>query len=306
MLRSGKMTGIVLLVSVYLFMGVPQAQSSKELTVEEAYPGLATGVLRSARVAPMKSGVLVLVNGKEIRESTLEEALDKAEPQIRDELRRNLFFLLEQEVMKEIILQKARASGIRMDGISDEEAMQSYFSRIVEGVTVDQGEIKAFYEENREMVGGIPLDQVKENIEQFLLQKKKQDAVQDFIRNIGADVEIRINGEWVKPQFAAAKDNPVDKARMSGKPTLVEFGATGCVPCDMMQPILDKLQKNYSDRLNVVFVHVGENPIAGARFGIRSIPVQVFFDQKGEEVFRHTGFFAEAEVMKQLEKMGVK
>jgi thiol-disulfide isomerase/thioredoxin len=295
-----------LFVSICFFMGVPQAQSSKELTVEEAYPGLANGVLRSARVAPMKSGVLVLVNGKEIRESTLKEALDQAEPQIRDELRRNLFFLLEQEVMKEIILQKARASGIQMEGISDEEAIQTYFSRIVEGVTVDPGEIKAFYEENREMVGGIPLDQVKENIEQFLLQKKRQDAVQDFIGNIGADVEIRINGEWVKPQVAAAKDNPVDQARMSGKPTLVEFGATGCVPCDMMQPILDKLQKNHSDRLNVVFVHVGENPIAGARFGIRSIPVQVFFDQKGEEVFRHTGFFAEAEVMKQLEKMGVK
>ncbi|MFP4349853.1 MAG: thioredoxin family protein, partial [Desulfococcaceae bacterium] len=55
----------------------------------------------------------------------------------------------------------------------------------------------------------------------------------------------------------------------------------------------------------LVFVHVRENPFLGARFGIRSIPVQVFYDKNGKEVFRHTGFLAEAEVMKQIEKMEV-
>ena len=97
----------------------------------------------------------------------------------------------------------------------------------------------------------------------------------------------------------------MDRARMSGKPTMAEFGASGCVPCDMMQPILDNLRKKFPDRLNVVFVHVREDPIMGARFGIRSIPVQVFFDNKGKEVFRHAGFYPEKEVLKQLGKMGV-
>jgi thioredoxin 1 len=92
---------------------------------------------------------------------------------------------------------------------------------------------------------------------------------------------------------------------MSGKPTMVEFGATGCVPCDMMQPILDNLRKDYPDQLNVVFVHVGEEQVLAARFGIRSIPVQVFFDAQGKEVFRHVGFFAQTEVTKQLSQMGV-
>lgn len=116
---------------------------------------------------------------------------------------------------------------------------------------------------------------------------------------------VYVNGEWVKSQYAFARDNPVDKARTSGRPTLIEFGASGCVPCDMMQPILDKLRKNYAERLNVVFVHVGEEKILAARFGIRAIPVQVFFDRQGKEVFRHEGFFAEAEVNKVLAKMGV-
>jgi thiol-disulfide isomerase/thioredoxin len=117
---------------------------------------------------------------------------------------------------------------------------------------------------------------------------------------------MQVNSEWVKTQYALARDNPVDRARTSGKPSLIEFGASGCVPCDMMQPILDKLRKTHAERLNVVFVHVGQEKVLAARFAIRSIPVQVFYDPNGNEVFRHEGFFAEAEVNKILAKIGVK
>ncbi len=139
----------------------------------------------------------------------------------------------------------------------------------------------------------------------MLLQNKQEEAVQNYIAALQKRLVVYVNGEWVKSQFALARDNPVDKARTSGRPTLIEFGASGCVPCDMMQPILDKLRETHSERLNVVFVHVGEEKILAARFGIRAIPVQVFFDRQGKEVFRHEGFFAEAEVNKVLAKMGV-
>jgi thioredoxin 1 len=65
------------------------------------------------------------------------------------------------------------------------------------------------------------------------------------------------------------------------------------------------LRKNFPDVLNVEFVHVREEQIMAGRFGIQSIPVQVFFDKTGKEVFRHIGFFAEKEVLEQLNKMGV-
>lgn len=58
--------------------------------------------------------------------------------------------------------------------------------------------------------------------------------------------------------------------------------------------------------MNVVFIHVGEEQVLAARYGIRSIPVQAFFDAQGREVFRHAGFFAQDEVDKQLAAMGVK
>ncbi len=134
---------------------------------------------------------------------------------------------------------------------------------------------------------------------------KSLEIIDAHIANLGKEAHVRLNRDWVKKQAQLAMDNPVDQARKSGKPSMVEFGSTGCVPCDMMQPILEKLRKKYPDKLNVVFVHVGENQMLGARFGIRVIPVQVFYDAKGKEVFRHQGFYAEAEVLKQIKKLGV-
>jgi thioredoxin 1 len=42
------------------------------------------------------------------------------------------------------------------------------------------------------------------------------------------------------------------------------------------------------------------------RFGIRAIPTQVFFNEKGKEVYRHVGFMSEEDIAAQLEKMGVR
>jgi hypothetical protein len=63
--------------------------------------------------------------------------------------------------------------------------------------------------------------------------------------------------------------------------------------------------KDYPEKLNVVFIHVGGVQVLAARYGIRPIPVQVFFDAEGREVFRHVGFFAQDDVNRQLAQMGV-
>ena len=57
---------------------------------------------------------------------------------------------------------------------------------------------------------------------------------------------------------------------------------------------------------NVLFVHVREQEILAARYGISSIPVQVFFDKAGKEVFRHVGFFPQEDVERKLKEMGVR
>lgn len=299
--------GWVPLLSAVLFLSnplAPNAVAESAPTVQDAYPGLATGVLQRAVLEEMEKEILLKGDGIEIKASFTEKTFGRVTPEIQKQLEKNMFFLLEQEGTQALIKRDAEAMGISMDS-EEEKGFQAYVDRLTKGLTVTENEARAFYDGNKEMMGGMPFDQVKASIEPFLLQQKKQEIVDAHIADLGKTAHVRLNRDWVKRQADLALDNPVDKARRSGKPSMIEFGSTGCVPCDMMQPILEKLKKKFPDKLNVVFVHVGEDQMLGARFGIRMIPVQVFYDAQGKEVFRHKGFFKEEDVLKQLKKMGV-
>jgi thioredoxin 1 len=233
------------------------------------------------------------------------QALEKQDPRLQDQLKSNLIFLTEQEILTLILEDEVKKSGMADGSAVTREQVAAFLQSKVGDQTVSDKEAKTFYDENKEMVGGMPFDQVEDSIKKFLLENKQQAAVRTYIHDLGQRHQIRINEKWLDVQYKRMTDNPVDKARLSGKPTMVEFGADGCVPCDMMQPILDKLKKKFPDTLNIVFLHVRENQVLAGRYGIQSIPVQAFFDANGQEVFRHTGFYPEEAVTKQLKKMGV-
>jgi len=96
------------------------------------------------------------------------------------------------------------------------------------------------------------------------------------------------------------KDVPV-----KGMVTMIDLGATSCIPCKMMAPILKKLKKAYKGNAAIIFIDVWKHRDQSKRFGIRVIPTQIFFDKKGKEVYRHKGFMSEKAIVEQLKKMGV-
>ena len=101
--------------------------------------------------------------------------------------------------------------------------------------------------------------------------------------------------------FAASADVPV-----KGMVTMVDLGARACIPCKMMAPILEKLEKVYAGRAAVVFFDVWKDQAPAKRFGIRTIPTQIFFDKDGREVYRHEGMLSEEEIVRRFQEMGVK
>jgi thioredoxin 1 len=92
---------------------------------------------------------------------------------------------------------------------------------------------------------------------------------------------------------------------VKGRVTMIDLGAKKCIPCKMMAPILAKLEKAYKGIADIVFIDVWENKQPAQRFKIRAIPTQIFFNEQGEEVFRHVGFFDEKSIVAQMTKMGV-
>ena len=93
----------------------------------------------------------------------------------------------------------------------------------------------------------------------------------------------------------------------SVKVTFIELGSVNCVPCKMMQPVMDKLEENYPEDLRVVFYDVWtkEEEIYAREYGIRAIPTQVFLDENGEEFYRHEGFFPYEQIVEVIRRRGV-
>ena len=62
-----------------------------------------------------------------------------------------------------------------------------------------------------------------------------------------------------------------------GQPVLVDFWASWCPPCKMMDPIIDKLQAEYDGRARVAKVNIDRNPGLAAEYGIQGVPTFIVF-----------------------------
>jgi thioredoxin 1 len=90
-----------------------------------------------------------------------------------------------------------------------------------------------------------------------------------------------------------------------GRVAMIDLGAEECLPCKMMAPILKDLKQAYDGRADIIFIDVWKNRQEAQKYGIRAIPTQIFFNEKGEEVFRHTGFMDRNTIVKHLSRLGV-
>lgn len=97
-----------------------------------------------------------------------------------------------------------------------------------------------------------------------------------------------------------------DKKEPSPLPKLVDLGASKCIPCKKMAPILEELKKEYAGVFDVEFIDVWqkENSKKAEDYKIESIPTQVFLDPKGKELRRHVGFFSKEEILAKWKELG--
>lgn len=104
------------------------------------------------------------------------------------------------------------------------------------------------------------------------------------------------------PAAAVATAKPEVTAKL---PKLLDLGATKCIPCKKMAPILDALKADFAGRLEVEFIDVWVNPKAAEPYDIGQIPTQIFYDAAGKEQFRHVGFFSREDILAKWKELGV-
>jgi thioredoxin 1 len=89
------------------------------------------------------------------------------------------------------------------------------------------------------------------------------------------------------------------------KATFIELGADKCVPCKMMQPIMEELRADYPETLKVVFHDVWKDPKMADKYGIQGIPTQILLDGDGKEIFRHSGFWPKDDIVAKFQELGI-
>ena len=72
-------------------------------------------------------------------------------------------------------------------------------------------------------------------------------------------------------------------------PVLVDFTATWCQPCKMIEPIVKQLAQEWDGKVKVVKLDADQNPNIMMQYGVMGIPTLMLF-KGGEIKERMTGF----------------
>ncbi len=84
------------------------------------------------------------------------------------------------------------------------------------------------------------------------------------------------------------KNNFEELVLNADKPVLVDFWATWCMPCRMLAPTIEEIAEEAEGRAYVGKVNVDEEGELAMKYGVRSIPTLIFFEN-GKEVNRMVG-----------------
>ena len=110
-------------------------------------------------------------------------------------------------------------------------------------------------------------------------------------------------------------------------PIVLDFGASWCGPCQLMKPVLEKMNKDLQGQVIIKYIDVDELPEFSAEFPITVVPTQFFFmadgtpyipgenaqvdfrtyklaDTGAHALTAHEGYLDEAGLLLILEEMG--
>jgi thioredoxin 1 len=81
------------------------------------------------------------------------------------------------------------------------------------------------------------------------------------------------------------------------KPILIDFFATWCGPCKMMEPVLQKVKTAVGDQASIIKIDVDKNPQVAATHHVQGVPTLMLF-RAGKLLWRQSGVVAPNELEK--------
>jgi len=154
---------------------------------------------------------------------------------------------------------------------------------------VTEVEIAAWYEENQSRTGGRALEQIRDQIADFLRTTRQTDAVAQFIDRLSAEYGVvyhldpfRVTLEDVGSPALGTDDATV---------TLVEFSDFECPFCGSFFPTLKRIESEYGDQIRIVYRQFPLTSLHPNAF--KSAEASLCADEQGEFWAYHDMLFQE-------------
>ncbi len=81
---------------------------------------------------------------------------------------------------------------------------------------------------------------------------------------------------------------------------LLDFWAPWCGPCQVMNPVIEELEKELIGKMEVEKINVDENQAKVTEYGVMSIPTYIIL-KDGKEADRKIGVTSKADLLKLLQ-----
>ena len=108
---------------------------------------------------------------------------------------------------------------------------------------------------NKDKLPNKDYESAQEQLRPMAIEEKQRQTIEDLINNLKAKVKIVRNEKWIKAEESLVGDNPLSRALKSGRLVLADFGrGRDLCPRKMMQPILEKLQKDYAGKAEILIL----------------------------------------------------
>jgi thioredoxin 1 len=99
--------------------------------------------------------------------------------------------------------------------------------------------------------------------------------------------------------IAISKANHKQEVLEAKKPVLLDVFASWCGPCQQMAPIIEELDREYSDKYVFATLNVDESRELAIQYGVTSIPTFIFL-KSGQVMGKATGYMSKKELLAKI------
>lgn len=192
-----------------------------------------------------RARLLAVVNGKQITAGDIETSLQPLIFSVQEEV-----YALRKQDLELKINDTLLTAEAQKRKVTSRALLETEVTAKVPAVT--EAQAQEFYTQNKDRISG-EFAQTKDQIIKYMQDKREQEATVAFADQLRRASAVQVN--LVAPEspvFQISTDDQPSKGNANASVTIVEFTDFQCPSCAQQHPVLERIVKEFGDRVRLV------------------------------------------------------